>query len=79
MILKKGAKGPEVRAWNEFLRKMGHDTDAGDVFGQITHIATLKGLLTGQTFTSRNRPHRGAMTSLGAMFVRLTSILTKMS
>lgn len=40
MILKKGDKGPEVRAWNEFLRKMGHDSDAGDVFGQITHIAT---------------------------------------
>ena len=40
MILQKGSKGPEVRAWNEFLRKMGHDSDAGDVFGQITHIAT---------------------------------------
>lgn len=41
----------------------------------LSPFSWLKGLLTDRTFTSRNRPHRGVMTSLRAMFVRLTSVL----
>lgn len=40
MILKTGAKGPEVKAWQEFLKSRGHGVTPDGTFGPKTLIAT---------------------------------------